>query len=159
MQGDKKLLEALNELLADELSAVNQYMVHAEMCANWGYQKLHQAIEHQADEEMRHAHWLIQRIIFLDGVPIVFKLNPMRIGKSVLEIVNNDAAAELGAVMAYNAAIRLARQAEDQATVDLLAKILAMEEGHVEWVEQQREQIKQMGLENYLTNQTEAAAV
>jgi bacterioferritin len=157
MQGHKKLIAVLNELLADELSAINQYLVHAEMCDHWGYQKLQQAIEHQAHEEMQHAHWLIRRIIFLDGGPVVSKLNPMRIGKSVVELVANDAAAELEAVMAYNAAVRVARAEDDQATVDLLAKILTMEEEHLEWAEQQREQIKQMGVENYLCNQTEAA--
>jgi bacterioferritin len=158
MQGNQKLLAVLNQLLADELSAINQYMVHSEMCDNWGYQKLHKAIEHQAHDEMQHAHWLIQRILFLDGVPVVSTLNPMRIGKSVPDMVGNDQAAELAAVRAYNAAIHLAREVDDQATLDLLGKILTMEEGHEDWAEQQREQIQQMGLENYLTNQTDAAA-
>lgn len=159
MKGNEKLLTVLNELLADELTAISQYMVHSEMCDNWGYGKLHKAIEKQAHEEMHHAEWLIQRILFLDGVPVVSKLNPMRIGKSVLEMVNNDQEAEVAAVRAYNANIRLAREVEDQATADLLTNILKMEEGHVDWAEQQRAQIEQLGLENYLTNQTEGAAV
>ena len=158
MQGDKKLLAVLNQLLADELTVINQYMVHSEVCANWGYQKLHKAIEHQAYEEMHHAHWLIQRIIFLDGVPVVSKLNPVRIGKTVPDMIRNDHDAELETVRAYNAAVHLAREVDDQATLDLLSKILKTEEGHVDWAEQQREQIQQMGLENYLANQTEAAA-
>jgi bacterioferritin len=158
MKGNEKLLTVLNELLADELTAISQYMVHSEMCDNWGYGKLHKAIEKQAHEEMHHAEWLIQRILFLDGVPVVSKLNPMRIGKSVLEMVNNDQEAEVAAVRAYNANIRLAREVEDQATADLLTNILKMEEGHVDWAEQQRAQIEQLGLQNYLTNQTEGAA-
>lgn len=154
MQGNKKLIVTLNQLLADELSAISQYMVHSEMCDSWGYQKLHKAIEQQAHEEMHHAHWLIQRIIFLDGIPIVSKLSPIHIGKSVEELVTQDKEAELAAVDAYNAAIVVARDSKDQVTVDLLAKILAMEEGHLDWGEQQRSQIKQMGLELYLAQQT-----
>jgi bacterioferritin len=147
----------LNELLADELTAISQYMVHSEMCDNWGYEKLHKAIEKQAVDEMHHAEWLIRRIIFLEGAPVVSNLHPMRIGASVLDIVTNDEEAELAAVKAYNAAITLAHQVEDQATVELLMQILKMEEGHVDWAEIQREQIRQMGLENYLTNQTGGA--
>ena len=158
MKGNDKLIGVLNQLLADELTAISQYMVHSEMCDNWGYDKLHKAIEGQAMDEMHHAEWLIQRIIFLEGTPVVTKLNPMQIGQSVLEMVSNDQDAELGAVRAYNAGIRLAHEVDDQASVDLLTKILKMEEGHVDWAERQRAQIEQMGLENYLTNQTEGAA-
>ena len=107
-------------------------------------------------DEMHHAEWLIQRIIFFEGTPTVSKLNPMKIGKSVLEMVTVDQADELDAIHAYNAAIRLSREADDQATADLLRKILVMEEGHVEWAEQQSDQIEQMGLANYLINQTTA---
>ena len=158
MKGHEKLLAVLNQLLADELTAINQYMVHSEMCDNWGYDKLHKAIENQAKDEMHHAEWLIQRIIFLEGTPVVSKLNPMKIGTSVLEMVANDQDAELGAVRAYNDAIALAHEVGDQASVDLLIRILKMEEGHVDWAEIQRAQIEQMGLENYLTNQTEGVA-
>ena len=107
---------------------------------------------------MHHAEWLIQRIIFLEGTPVVSKLNPMQIGQSVLEMVTNGQDAELDAVRAYNAAIRLAHEVDDQATVDLLTQIVKMEEGHVDWAEKQRAQIEQMGLQNYLTNQTEGAS-
>jgi bacterioferritin len=158
MKGNEKLLTVLNELLADELTAISQYVVHSEMCENWGYDKLHDAIQKQAREEMHHAEWLIQRVLFLDGTPVVSKLNPMKIGKSVLEMVGNDQEAEVAAVRAYNAAIRLGHEVQDQATADLLTKILKMEEGHVDWAEQQRAQIEQMGLENYLTNQTKGIA-
>ncbi len=154
MKGNEKLLAVLNQLLADELTAINQYMVHSEMCDNWGYDKLHKAIENQAKDEMHHAEWLIQRIIFLEGTPVVSRLNPMKIGPTVLDMVTNDQDAELAAVRAYNDAIALAHEVSDQASVDLLIRILKMEEGHVDWAEIQRAQIEQMGLENYLTNQT-----
>ena len=158
MKGNERLLAVLNELLADELTAINQYMVHSEMCDNWGYDKLHKAIEKQAFDEMHHAEWIIQRIIFLEGIPIVSKLNVIRIGQSVPEMIGNDQDDELRAVRAYNAGIRLGHEVDDQATADLLTKILKMEEGHVNWAENQRAQIEQMGLANYLTNQTEGAA-
>ncbi len=158
MKGNEKLLTVLNQLLADELTAISQYMVHSEMCESWGYGKLHKAIEGQAMDEMHHAEWLIQRIIFLEGSPVVSKLNPMKIGAAVPEMIGNDEADELGAVRSYNAGIRLAREVEDQGTADLLTKILKMEEGHVDWAEEQRDQIGQMGLQNYLANQTAGAA-
>jgi len=158
MKGNDKLINVLNDLLADELTAISQYMVHSEMCDSWGYDKLHKAIESQAMDEMHHAEWLIQRIISLEGTPVVSKLNPMKIGQSALEMVTHDQDAELAAVRAYNAGIRLAHEVDDQVTVDLLIKILKMEEGHVDWAEKQRAQIEQMGLGNYLTNQTEGAA-
>ena len=158
MKGDKKLLAVLNQLLADELTAINQYMLHSEMCENWGFAKLHQAIEKQAMDEMHHAEWLIQRILFLDGLPVVSKLNPMQIGKSAPEMIRIDHHDELSAVRAYNDGIKVAREVKDQATVDLLTKILKMEEDHVDWAEMQETQIEQMGVENYMAKQAEAAA-
>ena len=158
MKGNESLITVLNALLADELTAINQYMIHSEMCANWGYGKLHQAIRKQAMDEMFHAEWLIERIIFLDGAPTVSTLNPMKIGKTVLDMIKNDNGDELDAVQRYNAAIKLGREVDDQGSVDLLTKILKMEEGHVDWAEMQRAQIDQMGLENYLNNQTEGSA-
>ena len=158
MKGNDKILATLNELLADELTAISQYMVHSEMCDNWGYDKLHKAIEAQAIDEMHHAEWLIGRIIFLEGTPVVSKLNPMKIGAKVADMVAYDEEAELGAIRAYNAGIRLAHDVDDQGTVDLLTKILKMEEDHVDWNERQRDQIAQMGLENYLTTQSSGAA-
>ena len=158
MKGNEKLVTVLNALLADELTVVNQYMVQSEMCANWGYEKLHQAIRKQAMDEMHHAEWLIERIIFLDEAPTVSKLNVMKIGKTVSEIISNDNDVELNVVREYNEAIKIAREVDDQGSVDLLTKILKMEEGHVDWAEMQRAQIEQMGLENYLVNQTEGSA-
>lgn len=158
MKGVAKLVLTLNQLLADELTAISQYMVHSEMCENWGYTRLHDAIEKQAYEEMHHAEWLIQRILFLEGTPVVSKLNRMTIGKSVKDMVSNDQEAEVSAVRSYNAAIAQAREVADQSTADLLLKILKMEENHVDWAEIQRSQIEQMGLEKYLANQTEGPA-
>ena len=158
MKGNEKLLAVLNRLLADELTAISQYMVHSEMCDNWGYEKLHQAIEKQAKDEMHHAEWLIRRIIFLECTPVVAHLNPIKIGQTVSEMVFNDQKAEVAAVRAYNEGIRFAHEVADQATADLLTQILKMEEGHADWAEMQRAQIEQMGLENYLANQTTGAA-
>ena len=158
MKGNDRIIATLNELLADELTAISQYMVHSEMYDNWGYDKLHKAIEAQAIDEMHHAEWLIARIIFLEGTPVVSKLNPMQIGAQVADMVAYDEAAELGAIRAYNAGIRLAHDVDDQGTVELLTKILKMEEDHIDWNERQRDQITQMGLENYLTMQSSGAA-
>jgi bacterioferritin len=158
MKGNKKLMPVLNSLLADELTAINQYMVHSEMCENWGYGKLHAAIRKQAMDEMHHAEWLIERIIFFEGAPTVSKLNPIKIGKTVSEMISVDHADELKVVRDYNDAIKLAHEVEDQGSVDLLIKILKMEEGHVDWAEIQSAQIDQMGIENYLVNQTEGPA-
>ena len=156
MKGNEKLITVLNSLLADELTAINQYMVHSEMCENWGYSKLHMAIRKQAMDEMKHAEWLIERIIFLDGAPTVSKLNAIKIGKTVMEMISNDNGDELDAVKAYNSAIQTGREVDDQGTVELLTKILKMEEGHVDWAEMQRAQIEQMGIENYLVNQIDS---
>lgn len=158
MKGNDKLIAALNGLLTDELTAINQYMVHSEMCENWGYNKLHKAIRSQSIDEMKHAEWLIERILFLEGTPQVSKLNQMRIGKSVKDMLTNDQDIEVQGIQAYNAAIKLAREVADEGTVELLTKIVKMEEGHVDWAEMQRDQIEQMGYERYLANQTEGAS-
>jgi bacterioferritin len=155
MKGNDNIITALNNLLADELTAINQYMVHSEMCDNWGYEKLHKAIEKRAIDEMHHAEWLIQRIIFLEGMPVVSNLNPIHIGANVSDMVLNDAEAEVGAIHAYNDAITLGHEVGDQGTVDLLMRILKDEEAHLDWGEVQRDQIDQMGLQNYLTNQAD----
>jgi bacterioferritin len=153
MKGHQKIIDALNDRLREELTAISQYMVQSEMCANWGYDKLHAAIEKQAVDEMHHAEWLIGRIIFLEGAPGVSKLDAIKVGKTVKDMIGNDREAEAGAIRAYNETMALAVQLGDNATRDLLAKILQDEERHVDWDEQQRDQIEQMGLENYLANQ------
>ena len=153
MQGNPKLIEALNKLLAEELTAINQYMVHSEMCDNWGYARLHAAIEKQAIEEMHHAESLIGRVIFLEGLPVVSKLGRVHIGSTVPEIVGNDQKAEQTAVRMYNDAIALAVQVGDNGTRELLEGILKDEERHEDWGQAQRDQIEQMGLKNYLSQQ------
>ncbi len=155
MKGNDKIITALNGLLADELTAINQYMVHSEMCDNWGYEKLHKVIEKRAIDEMHHAEWLIQRIIFLEGLPVVSTLNAIHIGANVFDMVANDAEAEVGAILAYNNAITLGHEVEDQGTVELLMRILKDEEAHLDWGEIQRDQIGQMGLQNYLAVQAD----
>lgn len=153
MKGNEKIIDVLNSLLSDELSAISKYMVHSEMYKNWGYDKLATAIRKQAMDEMHHAEWLIERIIFLDGFPRVSQHNEIIIGKTVAEMIKNVDVDESNAICAYNDAILFAREVKDQGTVDLLTKILVMEEGHEDWAEIQRAQIDQMGLQNYLVNQ------
>jgi bacterioferritin len=156
MKGNKKVIERLNALLADELTAINQYIVHAEMCANWGYARLHESIEKRAITEMKHAEKLIERILFLEGTPIVSKLNTMQIGSDVQAQFESDLAAEQMAVKAYNEGIELAVEVGDNGTRTLLESILSDEEDHVDWLEMQLDQIKQIGLQNYLTEQVKA---
>ncbi|MBN1421534.1 MAG: bacterioferritin [Planctomycetes bacterium] len=155
MKGNEKVLQTLNALLADELTAINQYMVHSEMCADWGYERLHKAIEGRAIQEMKHAEKLIGRILFLEGIPIVSKLNPLRIGADVEAQFKNDRMAEVEAIQAYNEGIRVTVDAGDNGTRDFLTSILNDEEAHIDWIETQIEQIRQLGLQNYLVEQTE----
>ncbi|WP_346353217.1 bacterioferritin [Azotosporobacter soli] len=153
MKGNPKLIEALNALLADELSAINQYIVHSEMCANWGYEKLHSTFERRAIEEMKHAEILIARILFLEGLPVVSKLNPIHIGSDVTKQLEKDHAAEEGAIAAYNAAIRLAGDVNDFATREILEHILSDEDRHIDGIEELQDQIGHMTLPIFLTTQ------
>jgi bacterioferritin len=153
MKGNAKLLQAMNGLLADELGAINQYMVHSEIVENWGYGKLGKLIEKRAVTEMKHAEKLIARILFLEGIPIVDKLSPIHIGAEVPKQFSNDLASEMGAVKAYNAAIKLAQEVGDNATKEILDSILTDEDAHVDEIETQQDQVKQMGLPTYLNNQ------
>ena len=153
MKGNDNIIETLNVQLADELTAVNQYMVHSEMCSNWGYERLHKAIEKRAIDEMRHAEKLIARIIFLEGMPVVSNLNKITIGPDVQTQLKNDWNAEAGAVKAYNNAIRLAVEVGDNGTRELFDAILKDEEDHIDWLEAQLDQVAQMGIQNYLVEQ------
>ena len=153
MKGNEKAIEKLNALLADELTAISQYMVHSEMCDDWGYGRLHEAIEKRAIDEMRHAEKLIGRILFLEGVPIVSELNKIHIGAEVEAQCKNDWNAEEGAIKAYNKAIRVAADVGDNGSRDFLTSILTDEEDHIDWIETQIEQIAQLGVENYLVEQ------
>jgi len=153
MKGNPKIIDILNALLADELTAVSQYMVHSEMCDNWGYARLHKSVESRAKDEMRHAELLIGRILFLEGKSTVSKLNPMQIGNTVEDQLTHDHEAEAGAVANYNAAIQQAGELGDHGTRDLLTTILKEEEGHIDWLEAQKDQINQMGIQLYLSLQ------
>lgn len=153
MKGDTKLIETLNSLLADELTAINQYMVHAEMAGNWGYGKLHEHLQKRSVTEMRHAETLIERILFLEGTPVVSNLRSIHIGAEVPAQLANDLQAELGAIKAYNAAIKLAGDANDFATRELLEDILKDEDRHVEEIEERQDQIRQMTLGVFLSAQ------
>ena len=154
MKGDDKLVKTLDELLAEELTAIMQYVVHAEMCSNWGYHRLHEKVEARSVQEMRHAEKLIGRIIFLEGSPTVSRLNAIAIGQDVPKQFAADLAAEMRAVRAYNEAIHLADEVGDAATRDLLESILKDEDAHVDWLEEQLDQISQMGAAMYLSTQT-----
>ena len=151
MKGKEEVINLLNELLADELTAINQYIVHAEMCANWGLSKLYQEFKKRAIDEMRHAEKFIERILFLEGRPVVSKLNEIHVGETVEKQLRNDLSAELEAVKQYNEAIALATRLGDNGTKDIFEEVLADEERHVDELETELEKIAHMGLENYLT--------
>jgi len=153
MKGNEKVIEQLNARLAEELTATNQYMVHAEMCENWGYQRLHALIRARAITEMKHAEQLIARILFLEGRPLVSKLNPLNIGAEVPKMHQFDHAAEESAIHGYNESIRIAVELGDNGTRDLLQSILTQEESHIDEIEAQLDQMAQMGVQNYLMDQ------
>jgi bacterioferritin len=153
MKGNEKVVDKLNFLLADELTAVSQYMVQAEMCANWGYKELAEVIEKRAIDEMKHAEKHIGRILFLEGMPVVNELNKMHVGEDVESHHKNDWESENGAILAYNAAIKLAVELGDNGTREMLESILKDEEDHIDWIEAQLDQIKQMGIQVYLSEQ------
>ena len=155
MKGNEKVIERLNDALANELTVISQYMVHSELCANWGYDRLHEAIEKRAIEEMRHAEKLIGRILFLEGIPVVSNLKKLHIGAEVAAQHKNDLVAEGRAAKTYNEGIREAAELGDYGTGELLKSILVDEEAHIDWLETQLDQIKQMGIQNYLVEQME----
>jgi bacterioferritin len=150
MKGNERVIEQLNIRLAEELTATNQYMVHAEMCENWGYQKLHSMIRERAIVEMKHAEKLIERIIFLEGRPIVSRLDPIHIGGEVPKMHQFDHASEETAIRGYNESIRIATELGDNGTRDLLQAILTTEEDHLDDIETELDQIAQVGVQNYL---------
>jgi bacterioferritin len=153
MKGNEKIIDKLNFLLADELTAISQYMVQSEMCDNWGYKELAEAIEKRAVDEMKHAEKHIARILFLEGKPVVSQLNPIHIGEDVEAHHKNDWEAENGAIKAYNEAVRLAVEVGDNGTREMLESILKDEEDHIDWIEAQLDQIKQMSIQVYLSEQ------
>jgi bacterioferritin len=154
MKGDKKIIETLNSLLGRELTVVSQYMVHAEMCDNWGYTKLHDAIQKRAKVEMTHAEKLIGRIIFLEGIPVVSELEKMHIGGDIPQMFANDHEAEIDASNRYNAGILVCGNAKDYATREILEHILNEEDDHIDSIEAVQDQIKQMGIQIFSSIQT-----
>ncbi len=155
MKGSEKVINILNQALADELAAINQYVVHSEICNNWGYPLLHEAIEKRAIQEMKHAEELIERILFLEGQPIVTKLSPIKIGEKIEEMMEYDLAAELDAVKRYQEFAKICTEEKDMVSKNLMEKFLKDEESHVDWIENQIEQINQMGLNVYLLKATQ----
>ncbi|HSK69446.1 MAG TPA: bacterioferritin [Candidatus Limnocylindria bacterium] len=153
MKGNEQLIAVLNELLADELSATNQYIVHSEMNANWGYEKLHDSIEKRAIEEMRHAEKLIARILFLEGIPIVSRLTGIHIGSDVPKMLDSDHHAEEKAIADYNKAIKLAGEVSDFATREMLEGILKDEDRHIDGIEELQDQVSHMTLPIFLSTQ------
>ena len=154
MKGNPKVLEHLNLALRDELTAVNQYFLHAEMAENWGYEKYAKNIKKQSIDEMKHAEALMERILFLDGTPSMDHLT-LSVGQSVKDMIQSDLKLELGAVASYNEAIRICVENGDNGSRDLFVRLLKDEEGHVDWLEAQVHQIKEIGYERYLITQTE----
>ena len=156
MQGDSEIIEALNEVLTAELTAINQYFVHAKMCANWGYNRL--AAHHRSEsiEEMKHAEAVMDRILLLEGLPNMQRLNPVRVGEDPVEQHEVDLALEMEAVDMLNRHIALARDKGDNGTRELLEGILTDEEESVDWIEAQLGIIKEIGKENYLSEQIHA---
>lgn len=156
MRGSENVIAVLNEGLKAELTAVSQYFLHAEMCGDWGYDRLHDATKKHAIDEMKHAEYLIERILFLDGSPSMATLNPLKIGANVKAQLDNDLAMELGAVAAYNAAIKVCAEAGDAASRELFERLLHDEEGHVDWLEAQIHLASEIGMERYLSQQVKA---
>jgi bacterioferritin len=153
MKGKPEVLEVLAKMLREELGAISQYFVHAEMCENWGYKRLSEHTKKESINEMQHAEKLIERILFLEGTPNLNDLPKINAGKDVKQQLQNDLALEKGAVSDYNAGIATCRKAGDNASADLLEDNLADEEGHVDFLEAQLSLIEQMGIENYLAQQ------
>ena len=153
MKGNDKLIQALNRLLAEELTAIDQYVVHAQMAKNWGYGKLEKSVGARSLAEMKHAEKLIERILFLEGTPIVGELNKVHIGSDVPQQCANDLASEMTAVASYNNAVKLAADVGDNATKDILEGILKDEDNHVNEIEEKLDQIKQMGVQHFLAIQ------
>jgi len=153
MKGDPRIIDMLNEVLTGELTAINQYFLHGKICLNWGYDHLGKKIYEESLDEMKHANKLVERILFLDGLPNLQKLGKLSIGTNVVEILKNDLAFELGTVPRLNKGIALCRDLGDNGSEDLLTHILVESEDHVDWLESQLELVKQVGESNYLAQQ------
>ncbi len=153
MKVDARILDLLNEVLTGELTAISQYFLHAKMCLNWGYDHLGKKIYEESIDEMKHADRLVERILFLEGLPNLQRLGKLAIGQNVAEILRNDLAFESQTIPRLNAGIKLCRDLADNGSEDLLTRILVDSENHVDWLESQVELVKQVGEQNYLAQQ------
>lgn len=153
MKGNPNVIAALNEALHEELTAINQYFLHAEMCENWHYSRLGGYIKKQSIDEMKHAEEIIERLLFLDGVPDMTKPMTLTIGKNVREQLESDLKLEISAVAMYNKFVKISRDEGDNASSELFERLLKDEELHVDWLEAQLYQIEEIGYERYLTQQ------
>jgi bacterioferritin len=153
MKGNDEVLTLLNNLLTNELTAINQYFVHAKMCENWGYERLAHKIREESIDEMKHADQVISRILFLEGVPNLQRYHKLRVGETVKEQFESDLQLEFAAIQFLNQGIDSTRKAGDNATEDLFTRILVGEEQHTDWLETQLELIRQVGEQNYLAQQ------
>jgi bacterioferritin len=159
MKGDPRVIEVLNEILTAELTAVNQYFIHAKMCANWGYLELASYTKSESIDEMKHAEWLIDRILLLDGVPNMQRYFKLKIGKSVKEQFENDLALEVAATERNRKAIAICTEANDPTSRMLVERIQAEEEHHIDWLETQLRLIEELGVENYLVTKVGKTAL
>jgi bacterioferritin len=153
VKGNEEVLNLLNQLLTNELTAINQYFVHAKMCQNWGYTRLATKLRAESIDEMRHADEVIGRILFLEGVPNLQRYHKLHVGETVREQLESDLQLEYGAIAFLNQGIDAARKANDNASEDMMTKILVAEEEHTDWIETQLELIRQVGEQNYLAQQ------
>lgn len=153
MKGNDQVLDLLNQLLTNELTAINQYFIHSKMCENWGFERLAGVLRAESIEEMKHADTIISRILFLEGVPNLQRLNKLHVGETVKEQLESDLELEREAMVFLNQGIAAARTVGDNATEDLFTRILVSEESHMDWIETQLELIRQVGEQNYLSQQ------
>ena len=153
MKGDTKVIALLNDVLTNELTAINQYFLHARMCQNWGYERLWKKVRAESIDEMKHADQVIARILYLDGLPNLQKLGRLEIGETVAEQLKSDLALEKRAIPVLNAGIELCRSKGDNGTAELLEEILVDEEEHADWLEAQLTLVEQVGIQNYLAQQ------
>lgn len=156
MQGDVKIIEALNDVLAAELTAINQYFIHHKMCEDWGYKRLSDKKREESIEEMRHADKIIERVLFLDGIPNMQHMNPVRVGEDPIEQHTLDLQLELEAVGRLNSGITLAREKSDNGSRELFEEILKDEEESVDWHEAQLHLVTEVGKERYLAEMINA---
>ena len=153
MKGDPKVIDLLNEILTGELTAINQYFLHAKMCQNWGYKRLYDHMRAESIDEMKHADYLIERVLFLEGLPNLQRLGKINIGQTVVEMLRNDMGVEAVAIPLLNKSIETCRQVGDNGSEALLTRILVSEEEHIDWLEAQLELVKQVGEGQYLAQQ------